>query len=84
MDERLDMLPTNRQVGFFSDAYCIEWAYAKSVLVRQALADVLAHRVEQGQYDRDLALDIARQILFETPQTLLRMEPAPALAPAPL
>ena len=25
MAERLDMLPVNKQVGFFSDAYCVEW-----------------------------------------------------------
>ena len=28
--ERLDMLPANKQVGFFSDAYCVEWSYAKA------------------------------------------------------
>jgi hypothetical protein len=75
MAERLDMLPTNKQVGFFSDAYCIEWAYAKAVIVRNALADVLATKIEQGQYDLDLAVDIAREILYETPQTLLGMSP---------
>ena len=26
--ERLDMLPLNKQIGFFSDAYCVEWSYA--------------------------------------------------------
>lgn len=76
IEERLDMLPTNAQVGFFSDSYCVEWAYAKAVLVRQALADVLASKVEQGQYDVDLAVDIAREILYETPQSLLGMVPA--------
>ncbi|MEW6751334.1 MAG: hypothetical protein AB1505_10205 [Candidatus Latescibacterota bacterium] len=82
IEERLDMLPLNRQVGFFSDAYCLEWVYGKSLLVRRALAEVLADKVDQGQYDRDLALDIARQVLYETPQSLLGMEPAAALAPA--
>ena len=69
-------LPTNKQVGFFSDAYCVEWAYAKAVIVRRALADVLAGKVKQGQYDLGLAVDIAREILFEAPQTLLSMVPA--------
>ncbi|MGB9619739.1 MAG: hypothetical protein ACPL7K_04960, partial [Armatimonadota bacterium] len=59
------------QIGFFSDAYCVEWAYAKSVIVRQALAEVLSRKVEQGQYDMDLACDIAREILFEAPRSLL-------------
>ena len=73
LEERLDMLPTNRQIGFFSDAYCVEWAYAKARIVKQELARVLAEKVECGQYDVELAVDIAREILFDTPQTLLRL-----------
>ena len=76
MEERLDMLPTNKQVGFFSDAYCVDWTYAKAKLVRKQLAIVLAQKVEQGQFTRNEALEIARAILFETPQQLLRMRPA--------
>jgi hypothetical protein len=36
---------------------------------------VLAQKIRQGQYTLDEALQIARQILFETPQTLLGMHP---------
>jgi hypothetical protein len=78
ISERLDMLPTNRQVGFFSDAYCLEWTYAKAILVRKQLAAVLAQKVEQGQYSHEDALEIARAILFETPQELLKMKPGKA------
>ena len=73
IDERLDMLPTNRQIGFFSDAYCVEWLYAKSVLVRTELARALASRVERGQYTQDEALQIACKLLRETPKRLLRL-----------
>jgi len=69
MEERLDMLPTNKQIGFFSDAYCVEWTYAKLLIVRKQLAHVLAHKVLQGQYTQDDACAIARAILLETPQT---------------
>jgi hypothetical protein len=75
MSERLDMLATNKQVGFFSDAYCADWTYAKTVLVRKQLAEVLAQKVTQGQYSVDEALSIARAILFESPQSLLGMKP---------
>jgi hypothetical protein len=78
MGERLDMLATNKQIGFFSDAYCADWAYAKAVMVRRQLAEVLAQKVAQGQYTSDESLAIARQILWETPQTLLGMVPAAA------
>ena len=73
--ERLDMLPTNKQVGFFSDAYCVEWTYAKACLVRRQLARALAERIEQGQYSQDEALKIAKAILYESPQQLLGMTP---------
>ncbi len=76
MDERLDMLPANKQVGFFSDAYCIEWTYAKARLVLKQLAAVLAGRVGQGQHSRREALEVARAILYETPRTLLGLKPA--------
>ncbi len=75
MAERLDMVALNKQIGFFSDAYCVDWTYGKALLVRKQLADVLAQKIEQGQYTLDGALSIARQILFETPQSLLGMTP---------
>lgn len=75
LTERLDMLPANKQIGFFSDAYCVEWTYAKAVLVRKQMAHVLAQKIEQGQYSRAEALSVARAILFESPQALLGMRP---------
>lgn len=76
--ERLDMLPVNKQIAFFSDAYCVEWVYAKAVILRQQLAAVLAERILRGQYTRAEALSIARSILFESPQSLLGFAPRPA------
>lgn len=73
MSERLDMLPMNKQVGFFSDAYCVEWTYGKAVLVRKLLAQTLASRVVQGQYTREEALAIARGIMYDSPKSLLDM-----------
>jgi glucuronate isomerase len=78
MAERLDMVPLNKQIGFFSDAYCVEWTYGKALLVRKQLARVLADKVADGQYRREEAISIARSILFESPQTLLGMEPREA------
>ena len=75
MRERLDMLPTNKQVGFFSDAYCVEWTYAKAIIVRKQLAHALAEKIEQGQYTRDEAVVVARAILFAAPESLLGMKP---------
>lgn len=65
------MLPINKQIGFFSDAYCIEWAYAKSRMVRQIMAGVLARKVEQGIWSEADALGFAAAMLLDTPRTLL-------------
>jgi hypothetical protein len=73
--ERLDMVAINKQVGFFSDAYTSEWAYAKVIIVRKMMARVLAEKIASGQYTKESALDIAREILYVTPQTLLGMVP---------
>jgi glucuronate isomerase len=75
MAERLEMLPVNKQVGFFSDAYVVEWVYGKARLVQKLLARVLADKIALGQYTRDDALAIASAILCESPQTLLGMVP---------
>jgi hypothetical protein len=79
MEERLDMLPVNKQVGFFSDAYCLEWAYAKAKIVCTQLAAVLAEKIERGEYTKNDALSVARSVLYETPQELLGMRPADPL-----
>jgi len=76
MEERLDMVPVNKQVGFFSDAYVAQWAYAKAILVRKQMAEVFAGKVRQGQYRHEDALSIARAVLYETPQSLCGMLPA--------
>ncbi len=75
LSERLEMLPVNKQIGFFSDAYCAEWVYGKARLVQQQLARVLADKIDQGQYTHDDALSIAQALLYDSPQTLLGMVP---------
>jgi glucuronate isomerase len=75
MAERLDMLPANKQIGFFSDAYCVEWTYGKAVLVRKQLARVLADAEASGRFTRDEALAFARAIVYDSPVSLLGMVP---------
>jgi hypothetical protein len=75
MTERLDMVAASRQVGFFSDAYTLEWSYAKAVMVRTILSRVLAEKVALGQFGTDDALAAARAMLYESPQILLGMRP---------
>ena len=67
--------PVNKQIGFFSDAYCVDWTYAKAVMVRKIMAQVLADKIVIGQYSRDDATSIAKGILYESACGLLGMRP---------
>ncbi|MBM3289515.1 MAG: hypothetical protein FJY92_05125 [Candidatus Hydrogenedentes bacterium] len=75
LEERLDMLPMNKHIGFFSDAYCAEWTYAKAVITRKLLAEALAHKVQLGQYSFNDLHDIAFGILHQSSRDLLGMTP---------
>jgi len=70
------MVPLNKQIGFFSDAYCVEGCYGKALMVRAQVAHVFAEKIEQGQYTMDEAMSIARSLVYETPQSLNGMVPA--------
>ena len=73
LNERLDMVAINKQVGYFSDAYTMEWSYAKVKLVRQITAKVLAERVEQGRYTKETALWLVEQLLAGTTKSLFKV-----------
>jgi len=79
IEERLDMLPVNRQIGFFSDAYCVEWSYAKKKLVGNMMAEVLAAKIEIGQYSVVDAVSVARSIFYDSSVELRGMTPRESL-----
>jgi hypothetical protein len=53
----------------------VEWTFAKAILIRKQLAQVLAQRIDQGQYSQAQAVETAKAILFDSPQQLLGMKP---------
>ena len=69
----MDMLPVNRQAGFFSDAYCMDWSYAKAKIIKKQFAEVLAQRIEMGQYDYDRAMYVAKGI-FEVDREFFKLD----------
>jgi glucuronate isomerase len=70
LETRLDMIPANKIIGFFSDAYHCEWCYPKLRLVKQILGEILVERVEKGWYTLDTAIEIIHTILYDTPKTI--------------
>ncbi len=71
--ERLQMLPKNKSNGFFSDAYVVEWSYAKSRMVRLQVATVLAEMVSDGYITMDFAKELAVDLLNRNPKNLYKI-----------
>jgi hypothetical protein len=75
LEEALKEIPIIDIHTHLNRAYCVEWSYAKVVIVRKMLSKVLANKIKLGQYSRNDALQIAAAILYETLQTFLSMSP---------
>lgn len=67
MEERLDICPLNKVSAFFSDAYCVEWAYGKRQLVQREFAHMCAEKVAKGYLSRTDVTEIARAWWYENP-----------------
>ncbi|MEM2929688.1 MAG: hypothetical protein QW797_02365 [Thermoproteota archaeon] len=63
--EKLQMLPVNKWCAFFSDAHVPEWVFGKEQLVRHQLAHTLNDLVEKDYLNVELALEAARNLLYE-------------------
>lgn len=61
---RLEAVPRNKQVGYYSDMYKLEFALPKFRMYRRVLAKVLAEDFVQARgWTEEQALDLGRQIL---------------------
>ena len=70
--ERLEMIPYTRLVAVITDAYSAEWSVARSLLSRHVLANVLAQKVESGEYSEVFALDVAQAMLYDNPARVFK------------
>ena len=70
IETRLDMVPVNKIIAFFSDAYHAEWCYPKLKLVKQIVKQVLLERVEREWYTLDSALEVIQKIFYENPKRI--------------
>jgi len=68
---RLEMVPANKLIALITDAYCVEWCYARLCETRSAIADVLASLVDEGRFTVDKALEIATALFHRTPRKIL-------------
>jgi hypothetical protein len=74
LETRLDMVPMNKIIGFFSDAYHSEWCYPKLKMVKRVLHDILIERISKGWYDVQLAGVVIEKLLYTNPKVIYGIE----------
>ena len=67
LETRLDIVPANKIIAFFSDAYHCEWIYPKLRLVSSILEDILVQRVMQDRYSLPTAASLVPTLLHDAP-----------------
>jgi glucuronate isomerase len=71
---RLQAVPKTKQLGYYSDAYKLEFVLPKYNMYRRILARVLADDfVRPGVYTAERGLDCARLLLRENVRTIFRV-----------
>jgi glucuronate isomerase len=78
---RVQALPRTKLLGYYSDAYKLEFIAPKFNMYRRILADVLSDEVILGRgWPMERALDLAKVILIDNPKRIFT-EVAPRSAP---
>jgi glucuronate isomerase len=62
---RVEAVPASKSVILASDARCVEWCYAKTLLVKRLLADFLHAQIRAGSINEPDALWVAREWLHD-------------------
>jgi glucuronate isomerase len=71
LSARLQAVPKVKQIGYYSDAYKLEFVLPKFNMYRKILAEVLAEDAIKGQgWSTDRALGLARLVLLENPRRI--------------
>ncbi len=68
---RLEAVPKVKLVGYYSDAYKLEFVLPKFNMYRKILAETLAESALKGRgWSTDRALDVARHLLLDNPRRI--------------
>lgn len=71
--DRLERIPINKWFGYFSDAYCADWAYGKSLLVRDCYARTLSELADQKFFSQSDAIYIANQLFYQNAKDYFKL-----------
>lgn len=70
LDYIIDLIPSNKIMGFGGDYFFAEGIYGAQKMARMIISKVLAKRVERGDFTHKEAVDYSKKILFENPNKL--------------
>ena len=74
VETRIDMVPMNKIVAFFSDAYHAEWCCPKLRLIKEIWCEVLTERVTRGWMDLPTAEDLIEHAFYLNPKRIYGVE----------
>ena len=74
LDEWLDYVPNNKLFGFGGDLELVESIHGHLEQARDNIARALAVKVDRGDYDKNTALEIAENMLFNNPKSLYKLD----------
>lgn len=75
---RLQAVPKSKLIGYYSDAYKLEFILPKFNMYRRALSEVLARMIRDDRWTETQAVETARFLLIDNPKRLF--PPAPTSA----
>ena len=80
---RIQAVPGSSQVGYYSDAYRLEFVLPKFNMYRRVFAEVLATEMVRGRgWSSERALGLARGVLLENPRRIFDLPAAESPTPA--
>ncbi|TWU42204.1 glucuronate isomerase [Novipirellula artificiosorum] len=78
---RLEAVPATKQIGYYSDAYKLEFVWPKFDMYRQVLADVLAeHFVGRNGWSEERAIELGYRILRGNVEEIFLKRPMTPMA----
>jgi predicted TIM-barrel fold metal-dependent hydrolase len=73
LEEWIDTVPLNKISAFGGDYLFVDGVYGHQHLARADVARALAAKVEEGVFDADKAMEVARMFLYDNPKRLFRL-----------